>query len=255
MISTQCRSCRANFTVENGRGVARTKPSSVRLAKSAPITATGPEGEQAEKPSPLWKTTGSSLIAHDSRSFFAKLFQPTRKTRDVVCFKCGHRFVTAREAQSTQCPKCSGYVSMTDYDISDACTRRIETAGDVMIRKTGRVLSSLVRCHDLTVFGELTGSVECSGNFIIRSSSKILGTVHCGHLMIEKSAKVVFLHPVHATKVTIDGEVRGQISCTGPVVLEKRARLTGLVRTTSLVVKSGATHSGMIEMIPSGPSH
>jgi cytoskeletal protein CcmA (bactofilin family) len=54
---------------------------------------------------------------------------------------------------------------------------------------------------------------------------------------------------VIATSASIDGNVRGQISCTGTVTLEKRAHLQGLVRTSSLIVKSRAKHTGSIEMI------
>ena len=106
-----------------------------------------------------------------------------------------------------------------------------------------------MKCHHLTVLGELAGSVECSGDLIIRRHGKIIGTVVCRNLRIEKGAKVEFLNPVKAETARIDGEVHGQISCTGSVTLEKRAQLHGLVRTTSLVVKPGAKHSGMIEMI------
>ena len=85
---------------------------------------------------------------------------------------------------------------------------------------------------------------------IIRSNSKITGTVKCRKLRIEKGARVEFLNPVTATSAFIDGNVRGQIFCSGPITLEKRAHLQGLVRTTSLIVRPGAKHTGSIEMIP-----
>jgi len=110
-----------------------------------------------------------------------------------------------------------------------------------------------LRCHHLTVLGELAGVVDCSGDLVIRSHGKIIGTVHCRHLRIEKGARVEFLNPVTATTATIDGHVRGQISCTGAVTLERRARLHGLVRTSSLVVKPGAKHAGTIEMVNASP--
>ena len=62
------------------------------------------------------------------------------------------------------------------------------------------------------------------------------------------------MDPVTATTALIDGNVRGQISCSGAITLEKRAQLQGLVRTTSLIVKPGARHTGTIEMIPATPS-
>jgi cytoskeletal protein CcmA (bactofilin family) len=49
--------------------------------------------------------------------------------------------------------------------------------------------------------------------------------------------------------VWIEGDVLGQIFCTGPVTLEKRALLKGPIRTTSLVLRKGARHEGCVERI------
>jgi cytoskeletal protein CcmA (bactofilin family) len=177
-----------------------------------------------------------------------RLFNPIRPPREITCFNCSYSYSTAGEAQSSQCPKCSGYISLLDYEINEVWNRRIQTCGNVIIHKSGVVSGVTLRCHDLIVLGEITGSVECSGDLIIRSHGKIIGEVHCKNLRIEKGARVEFLHPVTATSAFIDGHVRGQITCTGPVTLEKRAHLQGLVRTSSLIVKAGATHTGTIEM-------
>lgn len=195
-----------------------------------------PSDRQSSKPS-------------DARPFWLKLLQPIKPPRETSCFECGAAITALGDAQSSQCPKCGSYVSLQDYDIAESWNRRIQTRGDVKILKSGAISGASVRCHHLTVLGELSGSVECSGDLIIRSHGKIIGTVKCRNLRIEKGARVEFLNPVKAETARIDGEVHGQISCTGSVTLEKRAQLHGLVRTTSLVVKPGAKHSGMIEMI------
>ena len=185
----------------------------------------------------------------DARPFWLKMVKPGKPPRQIKCFECDAAFTVLGDAQSSQCPKCGSYISLEDYEISEVYNRRIQTRGDVKIHKKGSITGSTIKCHHLTVLGELAGSVECSGDLIIRSHGKIIGTVVCRNLRIEKGAKVEFLNPVKAETARIDGEVHGQISCTGSVTLEKRAKLHGLVRTTSLVVKPGAKHSGMIEMV------
>ena len=248
VVSTQCRACRANFQVRDGKGVVRTHPVK-RLA--VPRKDTDPEPVPvAAKPAPP-RRFGPS--APPPRSFLMRLLHPVKPPRDVTCFSCGHAFTTIAQAQSSQCPKCGNYVSLLDYVITEHWNRRIQTCGNVLIRKTASVSGTTLRCHHLTVLGELAGSAECSGDLIIRSHGKIIGTVQCRHLRIEKGARVEFLNPVTATTATIDGHVRGQISCTGTVTLEKRARLQGLVRTSALIVKPGAKHTGTIEMIPQPP--
>jgi cytoskeletal protein CcmA (bactofilin family)/Zn finger protein HypA/HybF involved in hydrogenase expression len=249
VVSTQCRSCRANFQVREGKGVVRKHPTT-RLAP--PRKDSDPEPE----PPPQISKTPFIRLAPSvpaPQSFLMRLFNPVKPPRPVTCFNCGHSYTAVGEAQSSQCPKCSGYVSLIHYDITVPWNRRIQTCGDVVIQKTGVVSGANIQCHDLTVIGELAGSVECSGTVVIRSSGKITGNVFCRHLRVEKGARVEFLNPVNAETASIDGNVRGQIFCSGPISLGKRAHLQGLVRTTSLIVKPGAKHTGTIEMVTNSP--
>jgi cytoskeletal protein CcmA (bactofilin family)/Zn finger protein HypA/HybF involved in hydrogenase expression len=252
VISTQCRSCRANFQVLDGKGVVRNRPIT-RLAKPKKDSDPYPEPPPVERKTPLML---KRVLANPAqRSLLKRLFQPVKPPRDIRCFNCQHSYQTVADAQSSQCPKCSGYISIIDYEITDHWNRRIQTCGDVIIQKSGTVAGVTLQCHNLTVLGELAGSVDCSGDLIIRSHGKIVGKVTCKNLRVEKGARVEFLNPVTATTAFIDGQVRGQISCSGAVTLEKRAHLQGVVRTTSLIVKPGAKHTGTIEMVqPSAKS-
>ena len=251
VVSTQCRACRAGFQVCDGKGVVRTRP----------VTRFSPSRKDSD-PEPELRTTSNKVHPYlkkrpqgpPPQSFLMRLFHPVKPPREITCFTCGHHYKAIAEAQSSQCPKCSGYVSLVDYQIAEPWNRRIQTCGDVVIQKTGSVSGVTLQCHNLTVLGALAGSVECTGDLIIRSHGRIIGKVKCRNLRVEKGARVEFLNPVTATTAFIDGNVRGQISCSGEITLEKRAQLQGLVRTTSLIIKPGAKHSGTIEMIPAAPS-
>jgi cytoskeletal protein CcmA (bactofilin family) len=179
-----------------------------------------------------------------------RLLNPIKPPRQIACFNCGHLSTASAEAQSSQCPMCSGYISLLDYEITDGWNRQLQTCGNVTIHKSGSVTGSKLQCHQLTVLGNLAATVECTGDLIIRGHGKIIGNIVCRTLRVEKGARVDFQHPVHAETASIDGHVRGQIFCTGVVTLQKRAHLQGLVRTTSLIVKPGAKHTGNIEMVP-----
>jgi cytoskeletal protein CcmA (bactofilin family)/Zn finger protein HypA/HybF involved in hydrogenase expression len=250
VVSTQCRSCCANFQVREGKGVVRKRPN-ILIAKPKK------DDEQELEPKSA-KTTPTPVrrgpVIPQRRSFLMRLFHPIKPPREIRCFNCHYSYTTVAEAQSSQCPKCSSYISLIDYEITEPWNRRIQTCGDVIIQKPGSVSGVTLQCHNLIVLGELAGSVECSGDLIIRSHGKIVGKVTCRNLRIEKGARVEFLNPVKAATAYIDGHVRGQISCTGSITLEKRAHLQGLVRTTSLVVKPGAKHSGTIEMVQAPPN-
>jgi len=139
-------------------------------------------------------------------------------------------------------------VSLLDYKIDGPWNRRIQTRGNITILKSGSVSGCAVQCHNLTVLGELGSSVDCSGELLIRGHGKVIGTVDCRNLRIERRAHVEFFHPVRAEGITIAGHARGQFFCTGTVTLEKRAHLQGFVRAAAIVVKPGAKHSGTLEI-------
>ncbi len=247
VVSTQCRSCRSNFKVQDGKAVpkARVATKVARIRTDSPPPPTAPvAGNPGKGPA-----TGAKPAPPPPRNPLLRLFFRQKEMRDVTCFSCGHTHKAVPEAQSSQCPRCSAYISLQDYEINEAWNRRIQTRGDVTIGKTGVVTGITIQCHNLTILGELAGSVDCSGDLIIRSHGKIVGKVSCRQLRVERGAKVEFLNPVIAGSAYIDGQVRGQISCTGSIVLEKRAQLQGLVRTSSLVIKPGAKHTGAIEMV------
>lgn len=246
VVSTQCRSCRVHFKVEEGRAVPKPK-TAAKLADASRPVKHAPAREPSEKPSgPPFRRTPQ---AQPPSNPLLRLLLRRKPPRDVVCFDCGHAFHAIAEAQSSQCPRCGGYVSLQDYDITESWNRTIKTRGNVTIRKTGSVSGITIQCHHLTVLGRFSGSVDCSGDLTIHSDGKINGKVSCRHLRVERGAHVDFLTLVETEKATIDGQVTGQIRCTGTITLEKRARLRGLVRAASLNVKPGAQHSGSIEII------
>lgn len=167
----------------------------------------------------------------------------------IDCFHCNHLFGVVSEAQSSQCPKCGGYISLRDYVIDHAWRRQIQTRGDVKILKDGSIIGVKVQCHHLTVLGKLVAPVDCSGVLCIRSHGKIVGNVTCGELRVERGARVEFQGDVHAQSAYIDGDVKVQLTCTGTITLEKKAHLQGLARAGSLVMKSGAKHTGLMDVV------
>jgi cytoskeletal protein CcmA (bactofilin family) len=249
VVSTQCRACRVNYQVRDGKGVSRFK-STARIAKPRKESEPEPAPPPAKPPLPV----RFGPQGPPPRPLLLRLLRPSKPPREVVCFGCGHEFKAIASAQSSQCPKCGCYVSLIDHDIADHSNARIETRGNVLVRKTGSITGGTVRCHHITVLGKLAADVDCSGDLVIRSSGKNNATLRCRHLRVEKGARVEFLHPVTADTATIQGHVRGQIFCRGTVTLQKRSQLHGLVRAAELVTKSRARHTGTLEITGPPPA-
>lgn len=247
VISTLCRSCGFHMDIRDGKPVIRAEHAT-RLAS--------PGKPPLQHPSTGGSEYAPKLAKREGIGFFRRIFQGEPEKRPVNCFHCGNVFEVVRDAQSSQCPKCGGYISLQDYEVDTDWRRRIQTRGDVMILKTGSIIGVNVQCHDLTVAGKLAASVECSGTLRIRSHGKIVGNVTCRELRVERGAEVEFQGEVHAGSAFIDGNVKAQLTCTGTITLEKKAHLQGLARAGALVVKAGAKHSGMMEVVnaPSDPA-
>lgn len=225
--------------IRNGKPVARPKYAT-RLA-----TASKPPVQH-----PMIAPAAPRKVAKESSlGIFRRFFVREPEKREIVCYHCNRKFEVVSEAQSSQCNKCGGYISLKDYAIDQAWRRRIQTRGDVTILKSGSILGVNVQSHHLTVLGKLAASVECSGTLRIRSHGKIIGNVKCRELRVERGAVVEFQGDVHAETAYIDGQVKAQLTCTGTITLEKKAHLQGLARAGDLVVKAGAKHTGSMEVV------
>ncbi len=244
VVSTICLGCRQHIDVRDGKSVVRPRHGT-RLA--------APGEKRATETSRIQENSDSRKNEAKGRGFLRRFFDPPIKTRSVDCYHCHHVFDAVIDAQSSQCPKCGGHISLRNYDIDQSWRRRIQTRGDVTIQKGASIIGVNVQCHDLTVLGQLAASVDCSGKIMIRSHGRILGNVKCDQLRVERGAEVEFQGEVHARSAYIDGRVKAQLTCTGTITLEKKAHLQGLARAGGLVVKAGAKHTGLMEVVQAKP--
>ena len=259
-MSTYCRSCGSYYKIENGKPVANT-PAALRSFEGSAEsngnspTATLRKGEAAEArdeqrryptaEAPTIHTPDEEVPSREDVLQRMAHAGPNGQ-HDIECLECGHVHSIPNDAASALCPRCGEYVSLKNYDIRDTWDRRIRTRGDVFVHRSGRVEDVPVYCHHLTVEGEFSGSVDCTGDFIIRRHGKIMGRVRCRRLIIESKGVVEFANNVHADEVYIDGSVQGDIRCAGKLVLEKNATLKGDLHVHSLIISDGARHSGQV---------
>jgi cytoskeletal protein CcmA (bactofilin family) len=245
VISTLCRSCGLHMDIRDGKPVLRPKHATRLATPGKPPLQHASTGGKAPENKPV---KGSEA------GFLRKFFHREQPKRAVDCYHCRRPFEVVSDAQSSQCPKCGGYISLKDYVVDQAWRRRIQTRGDVTILKGASIMGVNVQCHNLNVLGSLAASVDCSGTLRIRSHGKIIGSVNCRELRVERGARVEFQGDVHAQSAYIDGDVKAQLTCTGTITLEKKAHLQGLARAGGLVVKAGAKHSGLMEVVRSAPA-
>lgn len=256
-ISTYCRGCGTHYKIAEGKAVLN-KPSPTppfvgvnvsdkRRVNTRDSPAAEPDPAKEEQaPAPRLRTAPPTSGLVKNAAVTPGFLQSKIPPRNVQCFECDREHQAPAEASSTLCPACGGYISLKDFDIKDNWNRRIQTRGNVTIHKKAVVTGITIHCHHLTVQGKLSGGVDCSGDFTIRSHGKLMGKVHCKRLIIEKRAHVEFSNPVHCKDAIIDGNAIGNFTCSGKLQLKKKATLTGDIKVATMAVEEGARHSGRI---------
>jgi cytoskeletal protein CcmA (bactofilin family) len=96
-------------------------------------------------------------------------------------------------------------------------------------------------------------SCEFSGEIhspeTIRIEGRVKGEVHCEQtVIVDESASIEAA--IHAASVVIAGEVRGDMSATKKITLQKTARVTGDLCTPGIVIEEGAKLEGRIVIGP-----
>lgn len=170
------------------------------------------------------------------------------EARQVRCFECHHQQSVSLAATSTQCARCSVYISLADHEISSPWSQNIRTRGDVWVRKRGAVTGCDVACHHLEIDGRISASVDCSGVAHFRHSGRVMGHMHCQKLVVEKKCEVIFPQGVWAESVDVYGTVVGNITCAGTIRIMKNGRVEGDATARAVDLKDGGELSGRMSI-------
>lgn len=169
---------------------------------------------------------------------------------EVRCFRCYHIQQVSKFAKSTQCERCSVYISLANYEIKANKQHTLRTRGDIVIAKKGGLRKCEIACHNLTVNGNIDAFVDCSGDAVFRNSGVVRGNLYCRKLIVEKNAVVEFPDGVKTARADIFGRVVGDITCSGTVRIAKSGTLDGNLSAVDLNLKDGGTITGEKTLAP-----
>ncbi|MEM6915167.1 MAG: polymer-forming cytoskeletal protein [Verrucomicrobiota bacterium] len=169
---------------------------------------------------------------------------------EVRCFRCYHIQHVSRFAKSTQCERCSVYISLANYEVKTQKTHTLRTRGDIVIGRRGGLKNCEIACHHLTVNGVIDAYVDCSGDAVFRHSGVVRGNLYCRKLLIEKNCVVEFLDGVMAEKAEIQGQLVGNLTCSGTARIARSGSVEGNVHAVDIDVKDSAAISGSSRIDP-----
>ncbi len=163
----------------------------------------------------------------------------------VRCYRCYHTQIVSRFARSTQCERCSAYISLANYEIKSVKCHTLRTRGNVSIAKRGGLINgSEIASHHLTVSGAIDATVDCSGEAIFRHSGVVRGKLFCERLIIGKKCEVRFPDGVMTERAEINGHLIGDVTCSGKVLITRTGILEGNLTAVDLETREGGRVSG-----------
>jgi cytoskeletal protein CcmA (bactofilin family) len=170
--------------------------------------------------------------------------------RPVRCFKCNHQQTVSWLATSTQCARCSVYISLLDHEITSLWSQNIRTRGNIVVTRRGALVGCDVACHHLTVAGNISASVDCSGNAHFKHSGKVMGSMFCGQLIVDKKCQAIFPQGVFAESADIHGTIEGNVTCSGTIRIYRTGAVLGDAVARAVILKDGGVLTGNMSIQP-----
>jgi cytoskeletal protein CcmA (bactofilin family) len=117
----------------------------------------------------------------------------------------------------------------------DLETSTARGAGQAVLGKNVTVKGQITSREDLTIDGEVEGTVECQEH----------------RLTIGPNARVQAA--LKAREIVIHGNIQGNVEATDKVDLKKEAKLVGDIKTTRITIEDGAYFKGSIDISKVAP--
>jgi len=177
--------------------------------------------------------------------------RPARKTvervperRRITCFDCGADLEVALSAESTMCKRCSSYVDLKDYRITNAVSKNFKTKGAFVLETKGYVFNTEAIVGDAVIKGRFLGKLVAERSLTIYSTAEFKGSFKTARLIIPAQNHFRWNEPIKLGSAEIAGELAANLHARGTIVLKSTARLFGDVEAGGMVVQEGAVVVG-----------
>jgi cytoskeletal protein CcmA (bactofilin family) len=180
--------------------------------------------------------------------------EPKSEKKRVTCFDCGTELFVAPSAQSTMCKRCSSYLDLKDYQITNAVSKNFKTKGIFVLEPTGYVFNTEIFVGEAVLKGRLLGKLRAEGSLTIYDTAEIKGTITAGCLVIPAANHFRWKDVLKLGGADIAGEMVANVQCEGTVVIRSTARFFGDVVARGLVVEEGAVVVGQMKIESGAPA-
>jgi cytoskeletal protein CcmA (bactofilin family) len=171
--------------------------------------------------------------------------------RTVVCFDCGTELAVPINAESTMCKRCSRYVDLKDYTITNAVSKNFKTRGSFVVEPKGYIFNTETVVGDAILKGRFHGKLVADRSLAIYTTAEIKGSFTTGRLIIPAENHFRWKETIQTGSADIAGELAANLQAAGTVVLRSTARFFGDLKAGGLIVEGGAVIVGGMNVGPS----
>ncbi len=218
------------------------------MAKQAKAVLTCPRcGHQQAEPkaafSAVCKECGQYWRVQDLLKPSRKAPEATPQRRQIRCFDCGTEFEVAVSAQSTMCKRCSAYIDLHDYDITQAVSKNFKTKGTFVIQPSGYVFNTEAIVAEAVIKGRFLGKLTVEGTLTLHSTAEIKGSFTAAHLLIPAGQHFRWNQEIQVGSVEIGGELVANVHADS-ILVQPKGRLFGAVTARSIIAEAGGVLVG-----------
>jgi cytoskeletal protein CcmA (bactofilin family) len=170
------------------------------------------------------------------------------RQRRISCFDCGAEWEVAATAESTMCKRCSSYVDLHDYRVTNTVSKNFKTKGTFVLEPKGYVLNTEAFVGDAFIRGRLLGRLVVERSLTIYSTAEIKGTFKTAQLIIPAENHFRWPELIKVGSAEISGELVANLQVSGTVFFRPTARFFGDLTAKNLVVESGAVVVGQAQI-------
>ncbi len=166
---------------------------------------------------------------------------PAPELKHIACFECAAEFDVPSSAQSTMCKKCSAYIDLHDYAISNAVSKNFKTKGLFVIEPAGYVFNSETRATDAVIKGRFIGKLVAERSLTIFSGAHIKGTLKAACLVVPAANQFRWEGELKVDTASIEGELLANLHATHSVHVKAHGSFVGSLTAKGLVADTGST--------------
>ena len=170
----------------------------------------------------------------------AKVAAPLPEQRRIACFDCGAEFDVPAGAQSTMCKKCSSYIDLHDYSITQAVSKNFKTKGSFVIQPAGYVFNSEAIVANAVIKGRFIGKLIVEHSLTLHSGADIKGSMTAARLIIPASQQFRWTGEIHVGAAEIAGELNAMLIVKHQLCIRSSGRFVGKLHAGSVLAEPGA---------------